>query len=203
MQLSDADALQYYKQWQNGNRICHGTITLLLQGVKGTTFARLVQCTNVPLAAAHKGQSVVKVTLANVQLFNGLNEFTSAYGNAVKRSAGKILGNDARDVEGFVPSPNYFEHTSCYSLVEHKVHRGQYYLYAIYNDAASVYLHNGSVASIQQVADMLTPANRLKLLHPDNTVENATHRITHAVTVRTTKLESIVSLSVQRQTAHV
>lgn len=193
------DALQYVKQHSTGKHITVADVETLLQSVQGTTFASIVQCTPVTLAAKHKaaGISISKVTRANVQLFNNLAEFTNAYENAVKRSAAK-LGQDASKVEAFESSGNYFEHTDCYSIVKHKTQE-QFYLFVIYNNAESVYVEGDTVVDKQHVAQYLTPGAAKELLTPKQVVENKTHELSHTVQVRAVKLENIVEIVAQKQ----
>ena len=156
------------------------------------------QAAQVQTAAAHKANNVQKVTVANVQLFANINAFTSVYANAVKRSAAQIASNDAASVAAFTAQQNYFAHTQCYSIVAHKQTQAQY-LYAIYNNASSVYFINNAVATKQQVAALLTASASAKLLQASNTTHNATHNVTHNVNVRTIALHNIVSIHANKQ----
>ena len=186
----------------NANTITAQQIAAMLQNVHGTTFANICYVTQVQTAAAHKARNVQKVTVANVQLFNNLQAFTNAYTNAVKRTAAQIATNDEQNVTNFVAQSNYFEHTACYSIVQHKQNSKQY-LFAIYNNANSVYYINKQIATKQQVAALLTASAATKLLSNDNTTHNVTNNVTHSVTVRTIAMENIVSISAAKQTAQV
>lgn len=183
----------------NAPSISGADVSNLLSDVKGTTFAEIVYVTNVKTAAAHKAERVQKLTVANVQLFNNLKEFTNAYSLAVKRSANKIEANDTNAVDNFTTQGNYFEHTACYSVVEHKTSRKQY-LFAIFNNANSEYYHNGEVVSKESIATMLTPSEREKLLNATNEVRNVANNITHSVHVRTIALENIIGIKAKGNT---
>ena len=154
------------------------------------TFANIVYVTNVATAAAHKAISIKKVTSANVQLFSNIKSATQVYANAVKRNA---------DVANFVQASNYYTHTNCYSLVQHNTN-SNLYLYAIYNNADSLYYINNVLATKQQVAQYLTASAAQQLLTPSNTVHNVTNNVTHSVIVRTIALNNIVSITANKQT---
>ncbi len=180
------------------NSITAQQITALLNNVS-TTFASIMYVTKVATAAKFKHINIVKVTKANVQLFSNINAYTSVYANAVKRSATNMQQNDATSVASFTAQSNYFTHTACYSVVQHKTNNTQY-LYAIYNNASSVYFINDVVATKQQVAQYLTASASAQLLQKDNTVHNVTHNIQHNVIVRTIALQNIVSITANKQT---
>ena len=160
---------------------------------KSVTFANIVYTTKVATAAAHKNVNIQKVTSANVQLFSNIKGATQVYANAVKRNA---------DVADFVQASNYYTHTNCYSIVQHK-QTAQLYLYAIYNSASSVYYINNVVATKQQVAEYLTASAAGQLLTPSNTVHNVTNNVTHSVIVRTIALHNINSITANLQTLTV
>ena len=191
-------ALQAIQLHNSANVITPANVSALLATVRGTTLANIVQVTDVKLAAAHQLVSIKKVTEANVQLFNNLNEFTSVYANAVKRSASKLADNDAAAVEAFTAQSNYFEHTDCYSVVKHKT-KEAYYLYAIYNNAKSVYVCNGKQMTTAEVAEYMTPSAAKDLLNPYDATLNVTHDVLHNVTVRTVALCNIVSIAAAKQ----
>lgn len=191
-------ALQAIALQQNGIRITPADISTMLAAVKGTTFASIVQVTKVATAAKHKALTINKVTEAQVQLFNNVNEFTSVYANAVKRSAAKQADNDQAAVAAFTAQENWFEHTACYSVVKHKT-KDAYYLYAIYNSAKAVYVMDGKELTKTEVAEYLTPAAAKDLLQPYDAALNVTHDILHTVAVRVTALENVVSIVAQKQ----
>lgn len=165
-----------------GTSITSAQVQELLDDVRGVTFAQVVSVTDVKTAAAHKAVSIKKVSTANVQLFNNLQNF-DVFARAVKRNA---------EVDTWVQGDTWYQHTDCFSLVEHKDTKEQY-LYAIYNGADSQLLVNGVAADKQTVAQYLTPSEAKKLLG-DGTTYNATNDVEHSVIVRVLKLSSIVSI---------
>ena len=176
-------------------------IEQLLQNVKGVTFANITQVTAVPgIAAAHKtANTIVKVTVANVQLFNNVADYANVYAAAVKRTAAQIAENNAEAVAEFKQQDNYFTHTACFSLVQHKTDTSKFYLYAIYNNADSMYFINNVQATKQQVAALLQPAAAKKLLEDNRVVHNVTNNIMHTVQCRTVALNSIVQIKAVKQ----
>jgi hypothetical protein len=176
--------------------IIANTIANLLQN-KSVTFANIEYVTDVKPAAKHKGVTIKKHTVANVQLFS--NVHSDVYALAVKRSAAKDASNDAANIANFASSANYYEHTDCYSIVQHRQNAKQY-LYCIYNSAKSVYYINDVPATKEQVAAYLTPSAAAALLQDVKTVHNVTHDITHNVIVRTIALDNIISITASKQT---
>lgn len=173
----------------SNSRIIESQIVDVLKNVRGTTFAEISFNTKVPTAAAHKGTIIEKRTVANVQLFNNLNAFTNAYAMAVKRSAG---------VDTFEPSENYFTHTDCYSIVEHKTN-GKKYLFAIFNNAKSEYVIDGEPVKKEDVVKFLTPSSAEKFLKIDTSVHNVANNVTHDVQVRTISLDNITHMKANKQ----
>jgi len=186
----------------NNNTLSVAQVQQLLANVS-VTFAQILYVTNVLTAAAHKQQQLRKVTCANVILCSNINAHTSVYARKVQRSAAKIASNSAQAVAAFNAQDNYFAHTQCYSIVVHKQHASKYYLYAIYNNAQSLYLHNNNVVSKQHIAQFLTASAAQQLLQNNNTVHNVTHDITHNVHVRTIALSNIVQIKARKQIINV
>ena len=90
-----------------------------------------------------------------------------------------------------------------YSLVQHKQTNAMY-LYAIYNNASSLYFINGQLATKQQVAQYLTASAAKQLLAEGPAVtHNVTHNVTHAVKVRTVALANLVSITANKQQVSV
>jgi len=196
--LTPAEALAFVAQHATATPITVAEIEKLLNNVHGTTFAQIVQVTKVETAAAHKAQDIRKVTVANIQLFNNLHDFTNAYENAVKRTAAKIAGNDQTKVAAFESAGNYFEHSHpVYSIVKHKTQE-IFYLFAIYNKATSMFVHNGAVVNTAHVEQFLTPSG-VRALNKTGTVTNVTHGIEHDVHVRVVKLENIMLIRAMKQ----
>lgn len=170
----------------------HNELTQALR--PGTNFAQVAYSTKVATAAAHKHRQVQKHVVANVQLFSNIKDAQNVYAAAVKRSAAKIDGNDADAIQNFVAKDNYFRHTDdCFSIVEHK-QNGRLYLFAIYNNAESVYSIDGAIASKEEVAELLTPSARKNLLEPAATVVDQSRGIEHSVRVRTIAFDNITWL---------
>ena len=163
----------------------------ILRGVS-VTFAQIEYVTKVTTAAKHKAELIQKVTSANVTLCSNIKAHTDLYARMVRKSAARLNNNDTA-VDNFTAQSNYFDHTACFSVVKHKVHE-KFYLYAVFNKASSIYLHNGKQVSREYVAQYLTPAAAEKLLYDDGIVNNITHGIQHTVQVRTIGLENIVSI---------
>jgi hypothetical protein len=193
--MEHKEAFAAIQAQQNSTFISVADVEQLLKTVRGTTFASIAYVTKVATATAHKAVDIKKVTVANVQLFNNLNEFTNVYENAVKRSATK-LGEDAAKVESFESAGNWFEHTDCYSVVKHKT-KEQFYLFAIYGKAESLYVKDGVVIDKVIVGSYLTKS-ACEALFSDGTTHNVTHDITHSVVVRVVELHNIVSMIAQK-----
>jgi uncharacterized ParB-like nuclease family protein len=200
--LTLVQAQQALQQHANANTISAQQITQMLQNVRGVTFANIAYVSKVATAAAHKLQNVQKVTVANVQLFNNLQAFTDVYTNAVKRTAAHIADNNAADVQGFTKQDNYFAHTPCHSIVQHKTN-GKEYLFAIFNSADSMLFINNNVATKQEVAALLTASAAKELLAGSNVVHNKANNVMHTVQVRTIALENIVSVTAAKQSLTV
>ncbi len=166
-------------------------IDTLLAG-KSSTFASIDYVTEVATSAAHRdaGVKIEKHTTANVMLFANLKAATDVYSNAVKKTAGRIEENDEQAVEEFVKSGNYFEHTQCFSIVQHKTKPGMY-LWCMYNNAQSEYFVNGAAATKQEVAQYLTPSAAKALMEDKSVVYNKRNDVLHTVIVRTIALHNL------------
>lgn len=95
------------------------TIAAMLNNAS-VTFANIAYTTQVKTAAAHKTVNIQKHVVANVQLFANIKQATQVFANAVQKSASAIASNDAQAVANFTQQSNYFTHTNCYSIVQHK-----------------------------------------------------------------------------------
>lgn len=199
MQITLQQALNAIMQRANNNCITQEQVQSLLASTNGVTFANVHQVTQVKTAAKHKHENIFKVTVASVTLANNLKQFTNVYENKVKRTAAAIESNDKQAVEQFESASNWFTHTPCYSVVKHNT-KDQYYLFALYNNSSSVYIHNGAIVDKQYVAQFLTPAAAKQLLNDSDTVTNKTHNIEHKAIVRTVALSSIVQLTANKET---
>ena len=175
------------------------TIAAMLNNAS-VTFAQIAYTTQIATSAANKQHNVQKHVVANVQLFANIKQATQVFANAVKKSASNIASNNAQNVAAFTQQSNYFAHTNCYSIVQHK-QNAKLYLYCIFNNVTStVYTINNVVATKQQVATLLTASAATKLLQESNTVTNVTHNIQHNVQVRTIALANVKSVTCNKQT---
>ncbi len=196
--LSTFDAMRIALLHANNKTIDVAQVQHLL-GKASVTFGQIEYVSEVGVAAAHKLEDIKKVVVANVILTSNINAHTSVYGNMVKKTARGILGNNIAAVENFTPQANYFQHTACHSIVQHKTKLDQFYLYVIYNAAASAYLHNGKVVTPADITKYMTPSGVRNMLSVDDIVHNATHGIRHRVAVRTIGLHNIVSIKARKQ----
>jgi hypothetical protein len=163
---------------------------------RSVTFAGIDYTVDVPTAAANKHRAVRKTVAANVQLFSNIKQATAVFANAVKKTA-QALPNQQSNIDAFQQQSNYFEHTACYSIVKHRKNE-KLYLYCIYNSTSSVdYTIDGVPATVQQVAELLTPSAAKKLLSNDSTTHNKTYDVTHDVTVRTIALHNLTAMRVE------
>lgn len=194
--LAQAQAAQQLHA--NNNTVTAQQIAALLQNVS-VTFANIQYVTKVQTAAAHKNENISKVTSANVILCSSLKAHTDVYARKVRKTAAAIASNDMQAVQQFTAQKNYFEHTACHCIVQHAQHADKQYLYVIYNNAHSIYMHNGKQVTLQQVAQYLTPSAARDLTKTDNIVHNVTHNIRHTVAVRTIALSNIVSIKARKQ----
>ena len=182
----------------NNNVVTAQQVAALLNNAS-VTFAQITYVTKVQTAAAHKAQNIVKVTTANVILCANVKAHTSVYANKVRKTATAIAANNAANVQAFVAQQNYFTHTATHCIVAHTQHPNKQYLYAIYNNASSVYMHNNVVVNKQHVAQFLTASAAAQLLQNSNIVHNKTHNVLHTVQVRTIALSNIVSIKARKQ----
>ena len=196
--LTHAQAQLLLQTHSSNTAITAAQVAALLNNAS-VTFAQIAYVTQVQLAAQHKHNNVQKVTTANVILCSNIAAHTSVYANKVRKTAASISSNNAAAVAAFTAQQNYFVHTAVHSIVQHAQHADKFYLYAIYNNAQSVYFINNAVATKQQVAALLTASAAKQLLQKDNTVHNVTHNIQHTVQVRTIALINIVSIKARKQ----
>lgn len=196
--LSVAQAQQAILLQNNNNTITAQAVANLLRNVS-VTFAQIVYVTKVQTAAKHKNEQLYKVTTANVLLAANVQAHTSVYARKVRKTASAIASNDAQAVQAFTAQANWFEHTATHCIVAHKQHTEKLYLYAIYNNASSVYMHNNAVVSKQHAAAYCTASVAATMLRESNIVHNVTHNIDHTAHVRTIALSNIVSVRARKQ----
>lgn len=193
--LTQAQALAAFALQKNNTVITPEGVKDLLVNTKGTTFAEIATVTPVKFAAAptKDGVKAVRVTVANVQLFNGLKDY-NVYANAVKRSAEKLGWTNPFNIKDFEAQDNWFAHTDCFSIVQNRKDPEKFYLYAIYNKAESAYVMNNTVVSKEIIAQYLTPAAARELMSPPTHNVNVTHDVTHNVIVRVISLDNVVGI---------
>lgn len=160
--------------------ITQADVQAMLNSVKGVTLASIDTDTEVKPSAANKHVTIRKLTTAQVQLFNGVKDY-EIFARAVKRSAG---------VDEFAQSDNWFEHTDCWSIVQHPV-KGTVYLYAVYNGAKSTFTIDGVPATRAEVAELLTPSAAAKLMDDSGVVYNKRNDVEHDVIPRVIALENV------------
>lgn len=196
--LTVAQAQQAIAMHANSHSLTAQQIAAAL-GNASVTFAQLLYVTQVQLAAQHREQRIQKVTSANVILCSNVTATSRVYARKVQRSAVFFAQNAATAIAAFTAQQNYYTHTPCYSIVQHAEHIEKLYLYALYNTANGVYMHNNAVVSKQQVAQYCTPSAAAKILKASGEVHNKTHNLVHSVHVRTIALSNIVQMRVRKQ----
>jgi len=168
-----------------------------LLGNASVTFANVVFATQQQNAAAYKSVVINKVTNANVILCSNIHAHTSVYANRVKRSAAQFDTNNRDAIDTFVVSDASYTHTDCYSIVQNKRVATKFYLYAIFNTAQTVLLHNNNVVTAQYAQQFLTPS-ALAAQHARATY-NKINNITHDVVVRTIAISNLVGIRAHKQ----
>lgn len=197
MQTFTVQAAQAALAAQQSN--AHFTVAQIQQLLNNAsvTFANVTFVTQQQNAAAHKSVVINKVTNANVILCSNIAAHTSVYANKVRKSAAQFASNNASAVAAFTASAASFTHTSCYCVVQNNKVASKLYLYAIFNNAQSILLHNNVQVSKQFAQQFLTAsalaAQRASVTH------NKTHNIVHNVAVRTIALSNIVQIKARKQ----
>lgn len=168
-----------------------------LAAINGTTFAQVEYSKAIKPAAKFKHIAIQKYTTANCQLFNNIKDYRNVYQAAVKRSAQKF-NNDQQSIDEFESQGSYFEHTNCFSIVKHKT-QNKFYLFVIINNKKELYTVDGQFATIQTVAQYLTPAASKQLLFPEP-IHNVKFDIQHDVKVRLISFDSIQTITINGNT---
>jgi len=181
-----------------GNHLQVSHFSGILKDHMGALFANVLQCTEQPVAAAHKGVIIHKVSTVPVILFATIKNF-DIYEKAVKRSATKLNESDATDIKQFEQGESPYEHRypDCFSIVVKKSDPAIHYLYYVCNNAgkaSSAYVSAGQIITKEDVAAFCTPSESKRILNPPTTVYNKAHDIEHNVQVRTVKLENIIGV---------
>lgn len=200
--LTLAEARSAQQLRANNMEITKAGVVDLLTAVKGTTFAHIVHCTDVTLAAKARdeGNTVTKVTRCNVQLFNNIADYKTVYEAAVKRSAERLGISKQADIDNFESQGNWFRHDEdCFSLVWHNddtlvdEDMKRRYLFFIANGGESVYYHKERDCLVSKL-DMgmyLTPSGARALSKPEVWGHS---NVQHDVCVRVVKLENVLGI---------
>jgi len=181
---------------QSNAQITAQQIADLLQRAS-VTFANVTFVTQQQNAAQHKHVIINKVTNANVILCSNIAAHTSVYANKVRKSAAQYASNNASAVAAFTAANASFTHTNCYSIVQNNKIATKLYLYAIFNNAQSILLHN-NVQVTKQFAQQFVTASALAA-QTASVTHNKTHNIVHNVQVRTIALSNIVQIKARKQ----
>jgi len=198
--LAQARAAQELRA--NDMEITKAGVVDLLAKVKGTTFAHVVHCTDVILAAAARndGEKFTKVTSCNVQLFNNIADYKAVYEAAVKRSAERLGLSKQADIDNFESQGNWFRHDEdCFSLLWHEddtlvdEDMKRRYLFFIANGGESVYYDckRDRLVTKDQLGLFLTPSGARNLTKPEVWGHSG---VQHDVCVRTVKLENVLGI---------
>jgi len=161
----------------------------------GTNFASAEYCIKLDTSAANRAVQIRKAVRCNVQLFASIKDY-DLYRKQVLRSANKLSESEITD---FVVSETYYEHTDCFSIVQHKKDSAKQYLYAIYNHAESIVFVDDVESTKEYAASFMTASAAAKFLSESKLVYNKTNDVTHDVTLRTVTLSNLVSLTVNKQ----
>ena len=161
----------------------------------GVNFANIEYCVSVDTSASNRAVKIRKAVRCNAQLFASIKDY-DLYRKQVLRSANKLSESEITD---FVVSETYFEHTDCFSIVQHKKDSAKQYLYAIYNRAESIVFVDDVESTREHAASFMTASAAEKFLSESKLVYNKTNDVTHDVTLRTITLSNIVSMTVNKQ----
>ena len=161
----------------------------------GVNFANIEYCVSVDTSASNRAVKIRKAVRCNAQLFASIKDY-DLYRKQVLRSANKLSESEITD---FVVSETYFEHTDCFSIVQHKKDSAKQYLYAIYNRAESIVFVDDVESTREHAASFMTASSAEKFLNESKLVYNKTNDVTHDVTLRTITLSNIVSMTVNKQ----
>ena len=181
------------KQDASKNKISASDISRALR--PGTNFANVEYCVDLNTSASNRAVKIRKAVRCNVQLFASIKDY-DLYRKQVLRSANKLSESEITD---FVVSETYYEHTDCFSIVQHKKDSAKQYLYAIYNRAESVIFVDDVESTKEYASSFMTNSDATKLLDDSKLVYNKTNDVTHDVTLRTVTLSNIVSITVNNQ----
>ena len=181
----------------------HGNAEFTVQQIRdllqnaSVTFANVTFVTQQQNAAKYKDIIINKCTNANVILCSNIHAHTSVYANRVKRSAAQFDTNNRDAIDTFAVGDASYTHTACYSIVQNKRVASKYYLYAIFNTAQTVLLHNNNVVTTQYAQQFVTPS--AQAAQHSRVTHNKTNNITHNVVVRTIAISNLVSIKARKQ----
>lgn len=180
--------------------------TVLAMNPRVAQFVNVVQVTPVKTAAKHKARRIFKVSRGNYYVSTSMETYT----NAVKNSAAKRADNDAEAIENFQTRQAWYEHDSeCAAIGRHRQSKEPVLCYFFKQGAAAkseayyVDADTGTEVTLQQVAELLTPAECDKLLNPPKETHNKGNDITHDVGVRAVYLKNIAQVTANKQTITV
>ena len=197
-QIPFQQALQAVAKKNNNNKITNKQIETLLHGT-AATFAQITYVTQVKLAAKHQHENIQKVTIGNVLLCGDQLTQVDVYARKVRKSAAEVLDNDPKAVRDFTADARYFHHTKTHCIVQHNDYEWKQYLFAIFNNARSVYVHNGRLVGKEYVARFCTASGAKEMLDTNSYVMNKRHGIVHNVHVRTIALDNIVEMKARKK----
>jgi len=169
------------------------------------TFGGITTVTEPKLAAANIGQQIVKISKYSVFLGNTQTQVQTTYASLVKKTATNLAGSDLvalAAINAYIPSANFYNHTACYSVVEHPT-KPLTYLYLVVNSIhrPTSYYYNKLTHKFMtkaEVAAYMTPSGKKLLLNPPAHVMNVLHGIEHDANVRTVGVNNIVNLNLNQ-----
>ena len=171
------------------SRINVPVLEAVLANIKSTTFATLVQSSQVKIAKKH-GQEIYKITQQQITLNNGKS---SLYVNAVNREC---------EVE-HAPIPSKYDSVNgSYSLCTLKSDPSKQYIQALINKCnSSIYycMKTQQIVDKTHVAQYLGPKAAELLLNPPKKTEVKHAGIEHSVQFRVFALVNIYSLNINKQ----
>lgn len=203
--LSPNQALEIVAGSQSFKNDNH-SLNAILSDTVGTTFANMVSVTDVALASAHKKAGIVvkKVVQSTIIVANNLKEGTNLYKNKVLKTM---------DSDQYTFSGSNYEHAidsngimiDAFSVISLRRDNSKKYLEAMPQSTQGVHyvkIQNGNVSLIYKDAlkELLTPANAKKLDEDKSKVESVKNKTTHEAIYRAYKVESIHSLTVNKET---
>jgi hypothetical protein len=167
-----------------------------------TTFANVVQVTQVATSAKYRALTILKVSSVNA-LFSSS---ASTYTNAVKNSASKHAVNNAGNVQDFTASRASFTRTSIASIAHSNKTSALQIVYLTFSNMRSAnktfYVCGQTLQVLckNTVAQYLTASASNALLNPSNTIHNVTNDVTHSVHTRSVNMHNVLSITANKTT---